>query len=325
MAEASAVGSRESWAPWHLNPPPTPPPLTVAGTDNTRLASQPVGLLGCRHCPIPPRAPHRAHRLPGHKRPRAARTRRPRRGQAPRLPPAVRAVGAPAVGDPGHRLHAGPHRLARAHRPRGALPAHVRAVVVLRRRAARGRRARADDARGPEEDMRIFLCTQIADEARHVAFFDRFYSEVGVLEADDLEARLDETSEHLNPEFGVLFDEMLHDAGGQARARARGPRDAGRGGDDLPHGHRGHARPHRPALHHRLQRADGDAAGLRRGLHERRARRAPPRRVRRALPARHGPPRPALSATRSSARWSRSARSPTACSSRRGWRAATTR
>src|SRR6476659_3982677 len=38
------------------------------------------------------------------------------------------------------------------------------------------------------EDMRIFLCTQIADEARHVAFFDRFYSEVGVLEAGDLEA-----------------------------------------------------------------------------------------------------------------------------------------
>src|SRR3954462_14615506 len=24
----------------------------------------------------------------------------------------------------------------------------------------------------PDEDMRIFLCTQIADEARHVAFFD---------------------------------------------------------------------------------------------------------------------------------------------------------
>jgi ribonucleoside-diphosphate reductase beta chain len=61
----------------------------------------------------------------------------------------------------------------------------------------------------PEEDMRIFLCTQIADEARHVAFFDRFYSEVGVLEAEDLQGRLAETSEHLNPEFGVLFDEML--------------------------------------------------------------------------------------------------------------------
>jgi ribonucleoside-diphosphate reductase beta chain len=61
----------------------------------------------------------------------------------------------------------------------------------------------------PEENMRLFLCTQIADEARHVAFFDRFYSEVGVLESVGLEERLEETSAHLNPEFGTLFDEML--------------------------------------------------------------------------------------------------------------------
>jgi ribonucleoside-diphosphate reductase beta chain len=61
----------------------------------------------------------------------------------------------------------------------------------------------------PTEDMRIFLCTQIADEARHVAFFDRFYSEVGVLEADNLTGRLKETSAHLNPEFEQMFDEAL--------------------------------------------------------------------------------------------------------------------
>jgi ribonucleoside-diphosphate reductase beta chain len=61
----------------------------------------------------------------------------------------------------------------------------------------------------PREDVRIFLCTQIADEARHVAFFDRFYAEVGVLEADALQDRLAETSGHLNPEFGTLFDELL--------------------------------------------------------------------------------------------------------------------
>jgi ribonucleoside-diphosphate reductase beta chain len=59
------------------------------------------------------------------------------------------------------------------------------------------------------EDARIFLCTQIADEARHVAFFDRFYSEVGVLESDHLEGRLAEVEQHLNDDFGVLFDEML--------------------------------------------------------------------------------------------------------------------
>ena len=61
----------------------------------------------------------------------------------------------------------------------------------------------------PTEEMRLFLCTQIADEARHAAFFNRFYEEVGVLESDNLQDRLAETSEHLNPEFGDLFDEML--------------------------------------------------------------------------------------------------------------------
>jgi ribonucleoside-diphosphate reductase beta chain len=61
----------------------------------------------------------------------------------------------------------------------------------------------------PTEEMRIFLCTQIADEARHVRFFNRFYEEVGVLEADSLQGRLEETSEHVNPEFNELFDEML--------------------------------------------------------------------------------------------------------------------
>jgi ribonucleoside-diphosphate reductase beta chain len=61
----------------------------------------------------------------------------------------------------------------------------------------------------PDEEMRLFLCTQIADEARHMAFFDRFYSEVGVLESGTLEERLEETGAHLNSEFGVLFDEML--------------------------------------------------------------------------------------------------------------------
>jgi ribonucleoside-diphosphate reductase beta chain len=61
----------------------------------------------------------------------------------------------------------------------------------------------------PTEEMRVFLCTQIADEARHVRFFNRFYDEVGILQADTLQGRLAETSEHVNPEFNELFDEML--------------------------------------------------------------------------------------------------------------------
>jgi ribonucleoside-diphosphate reductase beta chain len=61
----------------------------------------------------------------------------------------------------------------------------------------------------PTEEQRVFLCTQMADEARHVAFFDRFYAEVGVLESETLTARLEETSEHLNESFGTVFDEQL--------------------------------------------------------------------------------------------------------------------
>jgi ribonucleoside-diphosphate reductase beta chain len=62
----------------------------------------------------------------------------------------------------------------------------------------------------PTEDQRIFLSTQIADEARHVRFFDRFYSEVGVYEGGDGVAdRLRQTEEHVNPAFKELFDSML--------------------------------------------------------------------------------------------------------------------
>ena len=61
----------------------------------------------------------------------------------------------------------------------------------------------------PTEEQKIFLCTQIADEARHVRFFERFYREVGVLDSDDLSQMLEQTSEHLNENFGRLFDEML--------------------------------------------------------------------------------------------------------------------
>src|SRR5919106_5414442 len=52
----------------------------------------------------------------------------------------------------------------------------------------------------PTEEMRIFLSTQIADEARHVRFFNRFYDEVGVLQdAGDLAARLARVEANLNP------------------------------------------------------------------------------------------------------------------------------
>jgi ribonucleoside-diphosphate reductase beta chain len=74
----------------------------------------------------------------------------------------------------------------------------------------------------PTEDQKVFLCTQIADEARHVRFFERFYREVGVLEADGLTEMLAETSSHLNQNFGELFDGML---GSRTERLSREPED----------------------------------------------------------------------------------------------------
>jgi ribonucleoside-diphosphate reductase beta chain len=74
----------------------------------------------------------------------------------------------------------------------------------------------------PDEDMRIFLSTQIADEARHVVFFDRFYTEVGVFETEDLSERLALTAEHVTGDFTTLFDEILK---GKADRIAREPED----------------------------------------------------------------------------------------------------
>ena len=61
----------------------------------------------------------------------------------------------------------------------------------------------------PTEPIRLFLCTQIADEARHVAFFDRFHAEVGSLTGDDTQARVEEANANINDDFRLLFDEML--------------------------------------------------------------------------------------------------------------------
>jgi ribonucleoside-diphosphate reductase beta chain len=64
----------------------------------------------------------------------------------------------------------------------------------------------------PTEEQRIFLSTQIADEARHVQFFNRFFAEVGVLDGTDGVAdRLRATEENLTDAFTELFDRMLRE------------------------------------------------------------------------------------------------------------------
>jgi ribonucleoside-diphosphate reductase beta chain len=62
----------------------------------------------------------------------------------------------------------------------------------------------------PTEEQRIFLSTQIADEARHVQFFNRFFAETGVLDATDgVAERLRALEENLTDSFTELFDRML--------------------------------------------------------------------------------------------------------------------
>ena len=86
-----------------------------------------------------------------------------------------------------------------------------------------------DDARGADEEMKVFLATQIADEARHVRFFDRFYSEVGVLDSDDLAGAPEETSEAPQPRLQRAVRRDARLARAHARRGPHEPDDAGRG------------------------------------------------------------------------------------------------
>jgi ribonucleoside-diphosphate reductase beta chain len=63
----------------------------------------------------------------------------------------------------------------------------------------------------PTDDQRIFLAAQIADEARHCVFFDRFYREVIGADAQTIAENLAEQRQHVNAEWKQLFDGILHD------------------------------------------------------------------------------------------------------------------
>ena len=63
----------------------------------------------------------------------------------------------------------------------------------------------------PMDDQRIFLASQIADEARHVVFFDRYYREVLGAEAETIADNLAEQRDHVNEDWKKLFDGILHD------------------------------------------------------------------------------------------------------------------
>jgi ribonucleoside-diphosphate reductase beta chain len=60
----------------------------------------------------------------------------------------------------------------------------------------------------PTEEMRLFLSTQVADEARHTVFFDRFFKEVVGVDGD-LHGRLESARPRANSAYNEFFYELL--------------------------------------------------------------------------------------------------------------------
>jgi ribonucleoside-diphosphate reductase beta chain len=74
----------------------------------------------------------------------------------------------------------------------------------------------------PTEEIQLFLATQLADEARHTVFFDRFFGEV--VGADgDMRERLDWCRPRVSAGFEKVFYEMLPAVAKEVRDNPRDP------------------------------------------------------------------------------------------------------
>jgi ribonucleoside-diphosphate reductase beta chain len=62
----------------------------------------------------------------------------------------------------------------------------------------------------PDEDMRIFVTTQVVDEARHTVFFDRFFREVIGINKETLEAELGVAEQYMGPKMKYILIEALY-------------------------------------------------------------------------------------------------------------------
>jgi len=71
----------------------------------------------------------------------------------------------------------------------------------------------------PTGEIELFLATQLVDEARHAAFFDRFGAEVMALDGEDFRARMREMEEGLAGAWRQVFDDGLRETAAQLRAR----------------------------------------------------------------------------------------------------------
>ena len=70
----------------------------------------------------------------------------------------------------------------------------------------------------PSGEVEMFLATQLVDEARHTAFFDRFGAEVMALPADDLRGRMRELEATMIPAWHETFDGGLRDIANRIKA-----------------------------------------------------------------------------------------------------------
>ena len=69
----------------------------------------------------------------------------------------------------------------------------------------------------PEEEMRIFLTTQLVDEARHTVFFARFFREVMSVEKPTMEDMLAFAREYMNPQLKYILIESLSEVADRIR------------------------------------------------------------------------------------------------------------
>jgi ribonucleoside-diphosphate reductase beta chain len=71
----------------------------------------------------------------------------------------------------------------------------------------------------PSGEIELFLATQLVDEARHAAFFDRFGAEVMCLSADDFRGRMREVEQVLLSPWREVFDDGLRDVSKRIQAK----------------------------------------------------------------------------------------------------------
>jgi ribonucleoside-diphosphate reductase beta chain len=71
----------------------------------------------------------------------------------------------------------------------------------------------------PTGEIELFLATQLVDEARHAAFFDRFGAEVMCLSADDFRGRMRQVEQILLSPWREVFDDGLRDVSKRIQAK----------------------------------------------------------------------------------------------------------